>query len=72
MFKFAPAFLAALLLPAAKANSIVDIAVGSPDHTMLVQAVTDLGMAEALSSEGPMTLFAPTDAVSCEKAHEID
>jgi uncharacterized surface protein with fasciclin (FAS1) repeats len=42
--------------------TVVDIAVGSPDHTVLVTAVTTAGLVETLSGEGPFTVFAPTDA----------
>jgi transforming growth factor-beta-induced protein len=42
--------------------TVVDIAVASPDHTTLVAAVTQAGLVETLSGEGPFTVFAPTDA----------
>lgn len=42
--------------------TVVDIAVGSPDHTTLVAAVKAAGLVETLSGEGPFTIFAPTDA----------
>lgn len=42
-------------------NTIVDIAVGSDDFTTLVTAVTEAGLVETLSGEGPFTVFAPTD-----------
>jgi uncharacterized surface protein with fasciclin (FAS1) repeats len=42
--------------------TVVDVAVGSPDHTTLVAAVTQAGLVETLSGEGPFTVFAPTDA----------
>ena len=41
--------------------TVVDIAVGSEAHTTLVAAVTEAGLVETLSSEGPFTVFAPTD-----------
>lgn len=47
--------------PAAPAT-VVDIAVGSPDHTTLVAAVTAAGLAETLGGAGPFTVFAPTNA----------
>lgn len=43
-------------------NTVVDIAVGSPDHTTLVAAVSAAGLVETLSDEGPFTVFAPTNA----------
>ena len=42
-------------------KTIVDLAVGSPDHTTLVAAVQAAGLAETLSGAGPFTLFAPTN-----------
>lgn len=42
--------------------SIVEIAVGSPDHTTLVAAVKAAGLVETLSGTGPFTVFAPTNA----------
>ena len=45
-----------------KTKTVVDIAVGSPDHTTLVAAVTAAGLVETLSGAGPFTIFAPTNA----------
>ena len=42
-------------------GSIVDIAVADGRFTTLVTAVTEAGLAETLSGEGPFTVFAPTD-----------
>ncbi|MEO7080394.1 MAG: fasciclin domain-containing protein [Flavobacteriales bacterium] len=42
--------------------NIVGVAVGSPDHTTLVTAVTTAGLVDALSNAGPFTVFAPTNA----------
>jgi len=44
------------------AQNVVEVAVGSPDHTTLVAAVTAAGLAETLSGTGPFTVFAPTNA----------
>ncbi|MFN3596124.1 MAG: fasciclin domain-containing protein [Rubricoccaceae bacterium] len=56
--------LAALFaLPASAQNgTVVDVAVASPDHTTLVAAVQAAGLVEALSAEGPFTVFAPANA----------
>jgi len=43
-------------------KTVVDIAVGSTDHTTLVAAVTAAGLVETLSGTGPFTIFAPTNA----------
>lgn len=43
-------------------GTIVDIAVGNPDFSTLVTAVTEAGLVETLSGEGPFTVFAPTNA----------
>ncbi|MDD3571789.1 MAG: fasciclin domain-containing protein [Eubacteriales bacterium] len=50
------------LVPAtAPLPSIVDIAVGSEDFTILVAALQKAGLVEALQAEGPFTGFAPTN-----------
>ena len=46
----------------ARQSTVVDVAVGSPDHTTLVAAVKAAGLAGTLSSSGPFTVFAPTNA----------
>lgn len=43
-------------------KTIVDVAVGSPDHTTLVAALTAAGLVETLKGAGPFTVFAPTNA----------
>ena len=45
----------------AKAQSVVDIVVNSPDHNTLETAVLAAGLQGVLSGEGPFTVFAPTD-----------
>jgi transforming growth factor-beta-induced protein len=51
------------LAPAAEtAPSIVDIAVSSPDFSILVAALQKAELVEALQGEGPFTVFAPTNA----------
>ena len=47
------------VLPAT--NTVVDIIVGSEDHNTLETAVIAAGLVDALSGEGPFTVFAPTD-----------
>ena len=42
--------------------TIVDVAVGNPDFSTLVAAVTAAGLGETLAGEGPFTVFAPTNA----------
>jgi uncharacterized surface protein with fasciclin (FAS1) repeats len=44
-----------------EAGTIVDVAVANGSFETLVAAVTAAGLAETLSSEGPFTVFAPTD-----------
>ncbi|MBF9032052.1 fasciclin domain-containing protein [Rhodobacterales bacterium HKCCE3408] len=41
--------------------NIVENAVNSPIHTTLVAAVQAAGLVDTLTSEGPFTVFAPTD-----------
>lgn len=43
-------------------KDVVDIAIGSSDHTTLVSAVTAAGLVETLKGSGPFTIFAPTNA----------
>lgn len=43
-------------------KDIVDIAVGSKDHTTLVAAVKAADLVATLKSAGPFTVFAPTNA----------
>ncbi len=43
-------------------KNIVQNAVNSKDHTTLVAAVTAAGLVDTLSSAGPFTVFAPTNA----------
>jgi len=45
-----------------ESTTIVDIIVGSEDHNTLETAVIAAGLVDALSGEGPFTVFAPTDA----------
>lgn len=42
--------------------NVVQIAVGSPDHTTLVTALKAAGLVDAMSNAGPFTVFAPTNA----------
>ncbi len=42
--------------------NVVQVAVGSPDHSTLVTAVTKAELVDALSNVGPFTVFAPTNA----------
>ncbi len=46
----------------ASGQDVVDIAISSPDHTTLVAAVKAAGLVGTLKSEGPFTVFAPTNA----------
>lgn len=63
--------LAALVLFAAstlanhhekKDNTIVDVAVGAGSFTTLVAALQAADLVDTLNSDGPFTVFAPTDA----------
>jgi len=50
-----------LMPPAPETTTVVDIIVNSEDHTLLEAAVGAAGLVDALSGEGPFTVFAPTD-----------
>ncbi len=60
--------LAALILAlpvfgvSAQEGTIVDVAVSNPDFSTLVAAVQAAGLVDVLNSEGPFTVFAPTNA----------
>ena len=49
------------LISTAQNKDVVDIAISSEDHTTLVAAVKAAGLVETLKSEGPFTVFAPTN-----------
>jgi len=56
------AFILALIaMGSLKAQTVVDIIVGSADHDTLEAAVIAAGLNDDLSAEGPFTVFAPTD-----------
>ena len=46
----------------ASEKNIVQVAVASPDHTTLVAAVQAAGLVDVLANNGPLTVFAPTNA----------
>lgn len=57
----------------AKSNDIVDVAMSSDDHTTLVAAVVAADLVSTLKSEGPFTVFAPTnDAFAKLPAGTVD
>jgi transforming growth factor-beta-induced protein len=43
-------------------ETVVDIALSSPDFSILVAALTKAGLVDALLGDGPFTVFAPTNA----------
>lgn len=45
-----------------EAGSIVEVAQGNADFSTLVAAITAAGLGDALSGDGPFTVFAPTNA----------
>jgi uncharacterized surface protein with fasciclin (FAS1) repeats len=47
--------------PADAPKDVVDIAIGSADHSTLVAAVKAAGLVETLKGAGPFTIFAPTN-----------
>lgn len=50
------------LLSFGQAKDVVDIAIGSADHTTLVAAVQAADLVGTLKGKGPFTVFAPTNA----------
>ena len=55
---------------AAEPGTIVDVAVGNPDFSTLVKAVTAADLGATLSGDGPFTVFAPTNAAFDKVAPE--
>ena len=52
--------------------TVVDLAAGNPEFSTLVSAVQTAGLAETLSSEGPFTVFAPTNTAFENALAELD
>ena len=61
IFAFAVLAIASGSVSAQK-KTIVDIAVGSPDHTTLVAAIKAADLVGTLSGNGPFTVFAPVNS----------
>lgn len=61
IFAFAVLAIASSSVSAQK-KTIVDIAVGSPDHTTLVAAIKAADLVGTLSGNGPFTVFAPVNS----------
>lgn len=53
---------AVLTPPIPEEITVYDIIENSPDHNTLETALIEANLVEALSGEGPLTVFAPTDA----------
>jgi transforming growth factor-beta-induced protein len=60
-----------ILPPSAPAKSIAEIAIGDPNFSTLVAAVTAAGLAETLMGEGPFTVFAPTNEAFAKLPAEL-
>jgi len=54
--------IATMFVNANAQKTIVDIAIGSKDHTTLVAALKAADLVATLQSAGPFTVFAPTNA----------
>lgn len=52
---------ALMAAPTPNDGNIVEVAIGAGNFTTLVAAVQAAGLVDTLSSEGPFTVFAPTD-----------
>lgn len=63
---------AVLTVPDPAPSTVVDIIVNSPDHNLLELAVGAAGLVDALSGEGPFTVFAPTDAAIAALVAALD
>lgn len=61
-FAIAVVAISSVFSTATAQKTVVDIAVGSKDHSTLVAAVKAAGLVETLQSAGPFTVFAPVNA----------
>jgi len=52
-------------------TTVVAVAQSSPDHKILVEAVTAAGLAGTLSGSGPFTVLAPTDEAFAAAAQKL-
>lgn len=59
--KFLLMFLIGGILSASAQKTVVDVAVGSKDHSTLVVAVKAADLVSTLQGKGPFTVFAPTN-----------
>jgi uncharacterized surface protein with fasciclin (FAS1) repeats len=59
--KFLLMFLIGGIISASAQKTVVDVAVGSKDHSTLVAAVKAADLVATLQSAGPYTVFAPTN-----------
>ena len=59
--KFFLMFLIGGIISASAQKTVVDVAVGSKDHSTLVAAVKAADLVSTLQSAGPFTVFAPTN-----------
>ena len=53
-------------------ETIVDIAVGDENFSILVEALTEAGLVETLQGDGPYTVFAPTNAAFAALLEDLD
>jgi uncharacterized surface protein with fasciclin (FAS1) repeats len=53
-------------------DTVVDIATGSDDFSILVTALQQEGLVETLQGEGPFTVFAPTNAAFADLLADLD
>ena len=57
----------------AQAQNVVEVLSDRPEFSTLVTAVTEAGLVDTLNSEGPFTIFAPTnDAFAAIPADQLD
>jgi len=61
VFLFAGLSTESVATKKAGASTVVEIAASNPDFSILVEAVTKAKLGEALSADGPFTVFAPTN-----------
>lgn len=55
------AVFSSISVVAQTSSDVVDVAIGSKDHTTLVAAIKAAGLVETLKGKGPFTIFAPVN-----------
>lgn len=58
---FALIFAFSITSAVAQDNSVIEVVESSEDHTIFAELLDETGLSDAVASEGPFTVVAPTD-----------